>query len=151
MSVDDYTPSVDEIGKRLYSRTLTDLGGRIGTFNDDTKPTATDVRDLIEDAVQVVNSAVGENLDSEYWRMAKAAVIAYTCMSIEMGFYPETTDAADSAYRAFRERFAQQITFLEKALNQDRPNERRIVSIPMGTMVGIPGGRLDPWSNDLFP
>lgn len=152
MSVEDYTPSVDEIGKRLYARTLTTTGRREGTFSDQTTPTATAVRELIEDAVQTVNAAVGEELDNMYWPMAKTAVIAYTCMSIEASYYPESTDAADSAYKAFRDRFAQQVGYINDALNQKRPNERRILSIPMGTMTGpAGGGRLDPWSNDLLP
>jgi hypothetical protein len=151
MPVSDFTPSVEEIGSRLGARTRTLDGVRVGTFNSQTTPTAEVVADLIADAVTVVSSAVGADLDNDYWRMAKAAVIAYTCMSIEMGYYPESTEASDSAYRGFKERFAQQVEFIENALNQKRPNERRIVSITQGTLVGVRGGRLDPWANDLLP
>jgi hypothetical protein len=151
MPVEDYQPTVDEIGARLGARTLTLDGGRVGTFNSETRPTAQAVTELITDAVAVVSSAVGATLDSEYWRMARTAVIAYTCMSIELGYYPESTDATDSAYRAFKERFTQQIEFIETSLNQRRPNERRIVSVRQGTLVGVHGSRLDPWATDLFP
>ena len=151
MPVSDFTPTVDEIGKRLYARTLTDDGGRVGTFNSETRPDAQTVSDLIADAAAVVSSAVGQDLDNDYWSMARAAVIAYVCMSIEVGYYPESTEATDSAYRAFKERFAQQIGFIETALNQRRPNERRIVSISQGTLTGVRGGRLDPFANWLFP
>jgi hypothetical protein len=151
MPVSDWTPTVGDIGKRLAARTLTPDGGRLGVFNAETRPDAETVSELIQDAVAVVSSAVGDSIDDEYWPMAKAATIAYTCMSIELGYYPETTEAADSAYRAFKERFAQQIEYLENAINQRRPNERRIVSVKQESLVGVRGGRLDPWGNGLFP
>lgn len=151
MPVSDYQPTVEEIGRRLYARTLTSTGVRVGTFNSETRPDANSVADLIQDALAVVSSAVGADLDQEYWQMAKAACIAHVCMSIEMGYYPETTDTADSAFRGFKERFQQQIGYIETALNQKRPNERRIVSLRQETLVGIRGGRLDPYANELFP
>jgi len=151
MPPSDYTPTVDEIGARMGARTLTSNGQRVGTFNDETRPNAQNVEELIGDAVAIVSSAVGDALDNEYWPMAKAAVTSYTCMSIEMGYYPESTEAADSAFKAFKERFNQQIEYLEKALGQRRPNERRIVSVEQRSLVGVRGGRLDPWANELFP
>lgn len=151
MPPSDYTPTVDEIGGRLGARTLTKDGGRVGTFTAATRPDANTVSELIGDAIAVVSSAIGDELDNEYWPMARAAVISYTCMSIEMGYYPESTEATDSAFKAFQARFNQQIEFLENALNQKRPNERRIVSIEQRSLVGVRGGRLDPWSNELFP
>jgi hypothetical protein len=148
----DYRPTIDEVGRRLAARTMeTDTGNRVGTFNDETRPTGAEVHDLIDDALTVVSAAVGVDLDAEYVPMAKAATIAYTCMSIELSFYPESTAASDSAFRALKERFTEQIGFIENALNQKRPNERRIVSLRQETTVGVRSGRLDPWANELTP
>lgn len=151
MPTSEYAPTITEIGARLSARTLTPSGKRVGDFTDETSPSGAQVSELIEDAVTIVSSAVGTDLDNEYWKMAKAACISYTCMSIEIGYYPESTNSQDSAYSSFKERFNQQITFLETAINQKRPNERRIVSLQQSTLVGTRGGRLDPWSNELFP
>jgi hypothetical protein len=151
MPTSDYRPTVDEIGKRLAARTMeTDTGNRIGTFNADTRPTGEEVHDLIDDALTVVGAAVGVDLEAQYVPMAKAAVIAYTCMSVEMSFYPEATEAGDSAFHALKERFTQQIEFITNALNQQQPNERRIVSLRQETTVGVRAGRLDPFANELL-
>ena len=109
------------------------------------------VSELISDAVNVVESALGSDIETEYSAMAKTAVIAYTCMSIEIGYFPETTSHSDSAYNAFKERYLQQIEFINNALNQKRPNERRIVSLKQNTLVNSGLGRLDPYANELFP
>ncbi len=152
MPTSDYRPTVDEIGKRLAARTMeAETGTRVGTFNDQTRPTGEEVHDLIDDALTVVGAAVGVDLEAQYVPMAKAAVIAYTCMSIEMSYYPESTDAGDSAFHALKERFTQQIEFISDALNQKQPNERRIVSLRQSTAVGVQAGRLDPWSGELTP
>jgi hypothetical protein len=152
MPTSDYRPTVDEVAKRLVARTMeADTGNRVGTFNADTRPTGEEVHDLIDDALTVVSSAVGVDLDAEFLPMAKAATIAYTAMSIEMSYYPETTEAGDSSFRAFKERFAQQVEYIETALNQRRPNERRIVSLRQETTVGSRAGRLDPWASELLP
>lgn len=148
----DYTPTIDEIGKRLAARTMiTDTGERVGTFNDETRPTGEEVSDLIQDALTVVGAAVGIDLEAEFLPMAKAAVIAYTCMSIEMSYYPETTEAGESAFHAFKDRFTQQTEYITTSLNERRPNERRIVSLRQETTVGSRAGRLDPWANELNP
>lgn len=151
MPTTDYAPTIEEIGSRLSARTLDSNGKRRGTFNDVTSPTGTQVDELIEDAVADVSAAIGANIDNEYWKMAKAACISYTCMSIEIGYFPESVNDTGSAYNAFKMRYDAQIGHIEEALSQKRPNERRIVSLQMGTLVGVRGGRLDPWSNELFP
>ena len=152
MPTSDYRPTIDQIGKRIAARTMeSETGARIGTFNDKTRPTGEEVLELIDDAMAVVGSQLGVDLDAEFIPMARAAAIAYTCMTIEMSYYPESTEGADSAFRAFKERFTQQIDFIEKGLNQDRPNERRIVSLRMETTTGSNAGRLDPYANELTP
>jgi len=152
MPSSDFRPTVDEVGGRLGGRTLeAETGKRAGTFNAQTFPTADIVVQLIDDSVATVSAALGSEVEEEYWPMAKAAAIAYTCMQIEAGYYPETVGNPDSAYNSFKERFQEQIKFIETALNQRRPNERRIVSLRQETLVGIRGGRLDPYANELFP
>jgi hypothetical protein len=152
MPTSDYAPTIDEVGKRIAARTMeAETGQRVGTFNAETRPTGEEVADLIQDALTVVGAAVGVDLDAQYVPMAKAAAIAYTCMSIEMSYYPESTESGDSSFRAFKERFTQQIEYISTALSQTRPNERRIVSLREETVVGVRAGRLDPWANELTP
>lgn len=152
MPTSDFKPTVDEVGRRLAARTMVaSTGQRIGTFNDETRPTGEEVLELIEDALTVVGAAVGVDLDAEYVPMARSAVISYVCMTIEMSYFPESTEAGDSAFRAFKERYTQQIEFIGKAIEERRPGERTIVSLRQETTVGVRAGRLDPWAQELFP
>jgi|ERR1039458_8545162 D-ribose pyranose/furanose isomerase RbsD len=147
----DYRPTVSEVGARMGARTLTVQGKREGDFSANTFPTAIAVNEIITDALSLVSSSVGEDVEEKYWGMAKAAVIAATAMEIEAGYYPETVSQTDSAYQSWKERLQTRLENIEKALNQRRPNERRIVSLRQETLVGIRGGRLDPWANELLP
>lgn len=152
MPTSDYRPSVRDIGARLGGRTLTEEGDRVGEFTAETFPTAQSVDSIIGDALNIVSSAIGEEIEEKYWEMAKAAVISYACMEIEAGYFPETTSQADSAYASFRQRFQDQIAYIEKALDERRPDEKRIVSVRAYSRVhGGVGGRLDPWANELLP
>jgi hypothetical protein len=151
MPASDYRPSIEEIGARMYARTLDADGKRYGTFTAGTIPTATAVSQLIDDALATVEAAVGQNLDGEFLTSAKTCVIYNTAMLIELSYFPESTDSGDSAYKAYEARYEDTLKHLKEALDEDRPGDKRIVSIRMGTLTGVRGGRLDPWANELFP
>jgi hypothetical protein len=147
----DYRPSVGDIGARMFARTLDKDGKRVGTFNADTLPTATAVDTLIDDALATVESAAGANLDGEYLAAARVCVIWHTAMLIELSYFPESTEAGDSAYKAFKDRYTDTLGHLKEALTLSRPGDKRVVSLEMRSAVRGPGSRLDPFANYLFP
>lgn len=153
MPATDYRPTIDEIGRRIKSRTLETISGkRVGTFNANTNPTADEIGTFIDDALSEVGARVGQDLDQEYWAAAKYAAIMHVCSSIELSLYPESTDEAVSAYNAFKARFDAAIEALNTAIQQIEPNERRVVSLRQGSLVRWGGAdRLDPWFNELLP
>ena len=153
MPASDYAPTLAEIGKRIKARTLaTDTGKRIGTFTDETNPTAEDVQTYIEDGLSEVAARIGTDIDNEYWPPAKFAVIMHVCMTIELSMYPESTNDEGSAYKSFEKRFNAAIEAINEAMKQIEPNERRVVSLRQGSLVRWGGfGRLDPWFNELLP
>jgi hypothetical protein len=151
MPSSDFRPSIEDIGARMYARTLDADGKRYGTFTATTKPTAAAVNQLIDDALATVESAVGADLDGEFLSSAKTCVIYNTAMLIELSYFPESTGSGDSAYKAYEARYEDTLKHLKEAINTDHPGDKRIVSLRMESTVRMPGSRLDPWANELFP
>lgn len=131
MPASDYRPSVDDIGARMYARTLDLNGQRSGTFTNTTLPSATQVSTLIDDALATVSGQIGADLPEKVWPLAKVAVIYSTAMAIERGYFPETTESTDSAYAAYGSAYGVATTALTTALNEDQPNEQEGWSVPL--------------------
>ena len=152
MPSSDYEPTIDEIGARMFARTLdSSTGKRTGTFSATTTPSATAVGALIEDALAVVEAAVGQDLDGAFLKSAKTCVIWHTAMLIELSYFPESTEEGDSAYKSYEARYEDALKHLKEAINVDRPGDKRVVSLEMHSPVRMPGNRLDPYGNFLFP
>jgi hypothetical protein len=148
----DYRPSIEDIGARMFARTLDSNGNRrSGTFTATTTPTASAVDVLIDDALTTVEAAVGQDIDGAFLNSAKTCVIYNTAMLIELSYFPESTDAGDSAYKAYEQRYEDTLKHLKEAINQVRPGDKRVVSLEMHSPVRMPGNRLDPYGNFLFP
>lgn len=153
--VEGWTPSVDEVGTRMFARTLTSDGARVGTFNTTTTPTATEVSALIADAEAFVAATIDpSSLPTAQLPLARYAVIARTAMSIERGYYPEETQSADSAYQSWLAEYTDALNALQGALNENQTGQPRIASVRMRSLAsGLAwgGGRLDPFDTDLLP
>lgn len=142
-----YRPSVADVSARLYARTLDENGNR-GVFNDTTTPTADHVEQLIDDAVAIVESTVGDRrIPQAHWAAATYAVICRVAMSIERGFLPETTDENFSSYRAWLGEYNAAIEALRIGMSSDQPNVARYNSIPMVAPRAL---RIDPVTNELL-
>lgn len=151
MPSSDYRPAIDDIGARMYARTLDANGKRYGTFSATTIPNASAVDALIDDALATIESAVGANLDGEYLNAAKTCVIWCTCMMVELSYFPESTESGDSAYKAYQERYEDSLKHLKEMINADRPGQKQIVTLQQRSTMRWGGGRLDPFLNDLWP
>jgi hypothetical protein len=151
MPSSDYRPSIEEIGQRMYARTLDSDGKRRGTFTATTIPNALAVGVLIEDSLATVEAAVGQDLDGDFLGTAKTCVIWHTAMLIELSYFPESSESGDSAYKAYEQRYEDTLKRLKEALTLDRPGDKRVVSLEMRSAVRGPGNRLDPFANYLFP
>jgi len=151
MPSSDYRPAIADIGARMFARTR-DLDGKPhGNFTATTVPSATAVDALIDDALATVEAAVGKDLDGDFLKSARTCVTFNACMLIELSYFPESTEAGDSAYRAYEARYEDALKHLKEALTLDRPGDQRVVSLQMRSSVRGPSGRLDPFANNLIP
>lgn len=131
MPTSEYTPTVDDVAALLRARTRDDVGVEVGTFNEDTSPTADEVTNLIALAVGSVSSAVGADIPDAADRddggdvdahrdAAKTLVSLKAAMLIELSYYPEQIDADRSPYNAYKDIYDENRAALLEAVLEAR-------------------------------
>lgn len=105
VAVAPWQPSVERVASLLRARTKTSNGAEAGTFNDDTRPTAQDVKVLIAQAVNYVASRVGTTgslCNGTLSTRAGDMSTLYTAMLIELSYFPEQIERRQSPYDAYK-------------------------------------------------
>lgn len=149
-ATDDWRPTLDEIGARLSARTITGAssgGSRANTFNENTKPTGTQVDLLIDDAQAVVAAVVGVTMPAAVYELAKYAVICHVALGIERGYYPSKSDDADATYQNWVNSYMAAINALKDRVNQSDGGPARGARI-RSIQLRSPDGLNDPWVTD---
>lgn len=117
-------PTVMEVAVRLRARTKTRGGKELGTFSDDTRPTASDVEELIDDALDEVLGKV-QPIDptlppgtaynapgSDYERRIRRAVGLYAAVLVELSYFPEQVRSGQSPVSTLQQLYDSRIRAL---------------------------------------
>jgi hypothetical protein len=126
---DPRLPTVEDIGAILRARTQDIHDDEIGTFNDETRPTAVDVERLILIASGNVYGRTGdmsglECEDADTLReTAKGNVAILAAMLVELSFFPEQVQSNRSAFEFYRDMWNDQMTSLIDAVAECRTGE----------------------------
>jgi hypothetical protein len=105
-----WRPTVDDVAELLRARTKGGAAGvtEIGTFTDPTssdegtRPTASQVEGLIDNAVADVQSRVATNMPEEFAPQANHVACLRAANLVELSYFPEQTDDGRSVYQAYR-------------------------------------------------
>jgi hypothetical protein len=102
----DWAPTVADVGALVRSRT-TERGvtGEAGTFTANTRPTASQVDELIEKAVGRVAEKVGADLPSVLWDAAGDVAALRAAMLVELSFFGDQISQGRSPYNELRAEF----------------------------------------------
>lgn len=102
---EDWTPTVDEVGGLLRSRTINDSMIEVGTFTpaasaagSRTRPAAEDVARIIEEETGALTGFVGNDLPASLWALAHSAALYRVASRIELEYWPEQIQAGRSNY-----------------------------------------------------
>ena len=98
MPVSDYTPTLADVGSLLRSRTKDSAGNETGTFSADTRPTDTEVTNLINNAVKTLATRAGDDIPADLWDDAKNLAAMRAAMLIELSYFPEMVASQRSPY-----------------------------------------------------
>lgn len=116
----DWAPTVEDVAALLRARTK---GGdsemdELGTFRDDdssglgTRPTATQVEELIEIAVADVRMRVADDMPDEFAESATGCAAMRAANLVELSYFPEQTEADRTVYQSLRLTFEEQVAKL---------------------------------------
>jgi len=127
------TPTVEEVAILERTRTASGGGGDIEEFTESTRPTASEVEELIEQAVFAVLTQIGEPRFSEaHFQSARHAVCLYTALLIETSFFREQSDqgAADTWRTLFNQSMVNMQNRIDEELTQQRLLKRIEYPVP---------------------
>jgi hypothetical protein len=127
----EYRPAVEDIGALLRQRTVDGGGNEVGTFdNVSTRPSADEVEKLIDDAMDEVYPAFGENIpdapgdpsSSDYdadaiRRAAKSAVKFDAAALVELTHFGKEVARGNSPYEYYLKRYQDLMKSVSAALN----------------------------------
>lgn len=121
MTPPDITPTVAQISALERTRTVTDGGNEVGTFNSTTRPTDTEVMNLAGIAVLMLRG-------QPMWLQTQAIAALLTCLLIEESYFRDANGVA-----VFRDLLMRQgyIIPLSGAGGGESVNERVIDSVLM--------------------
>lgn len=125
-----YRPLVGDVAALIRTRTKPRDGQEyLGTFNENTTPTADQVESLISQAVGAVDGTVGPVSDALEARAGNVAAI-YAAMLVELSYFPEQIDTDRSPYEKLKELYDQALSGLLAATLGNSPR-KGIFSVPM--------------------
>lgn len=103
----DWRPTVDQVATHIRARTATDESGdEVGTFTADTRPTADQVEDIIDDKVQEILAVfVSGEVPEASFGAAHRAVRLSAAAEVEQSYFPADPSAeSGSPYPQLRVR-----------------------------------------------
>lgn len=114
-------PTSNQVATLLRARTKDSNGLEAGVFNGDTRPTDTQVDDIVLHAADEVYAEVGafDSIQTVPLQNAAIRLVALkAAMLIELSFFPEQTTGDRSAFDNMRELYEANLPRLVKAINE---------------------------------
>lgn len=117
---ENIAPTVREVAALLESRTRNSRSGMLEkTFNEETRPTAEQVLELIEDAVEEVRTDLGtESVPEPVKGQVRSLIALVTAMKIEESFYTEQMESSKSPYKVFQGQYERRLDRVIKSIER---------------------------------
>jgi hypothetical protein len=142
-------PSVDDVALLLRARTKDSSGNEVGTFDDETRPTA----DAVEEHITAAMGLVGVRFPdpakmSEEQATAFAALVAYrAACRIEKSYWPEQVQSERSPYALlwaeYLNDFDSLLESIEGGTGGGELPSYDLAEVPVGSWTSIPGSYIN--------
>lgn len=110
-----WVPSVGDVAVLLRARTNV-MGTEVGTFDASTRPTATQVQSVIDEAIGDVIARVGPYIPTRYTGEAKRLAAMRAAALVESSFFPNQIETERSAHRQYTAMYLSGSEALAKAI-----------------------------------
>jgi hypothetical protein len=149
------TPTVDDVAAIIRARTKDRNGNEIGTFSEDTRPTAAQAQEAIDHAVILVHQKVGPIGDGQCGDLARIAAAIGAAAEIELSYYPEQSRTDRSPYSYLMERYTEALDGVVLCVTGDLPGidpgTGQTTGLGRGTLVATSGVVNDFYTGQLWP
>jgi hypothetical protein len=106
-------PSIAEVASLLRARTKAIGGKEVGTFNTQTRPTADEVDNLIDEGIdEVLGKVKVPEPGTAYEGRVRGAIALYAAILIELSYFPEQVGSAKSPVASYEKLYEKRIKSL---------------------------------------
>jgi hypothetical protein len=130
-------PTVAELGAFMRARTVIagSGGNEAGTFTTQTRPTAAEADQIINQAVDQVLMQIGADIPDRFITQARFATLLYAAQLVEIGFYRNEVNKDQSAFAQYETLFNNTVTGLTSAIADEDPASPSpgFLSVPLAT------------------
>jgi len=148
-------PEPADVAALLRARTKDSDGHELGQWTDATRPTETQVEELIAMAYGDVSTQTGAYLDDRLAVEAQAMVALRAAMFVELSYFPEQVRSDRSAYPEYERMYAAGMLALGTAIAGNAPGggSLRFASVPVlsATTHGYYAGKGSVWPEPENP
>jgi hypothetical protein len=130
----DIVPSVQEVAALIRARTKDSNGREIGTFNDDTRPTSSQVLTTIDQAVADVQAWLGPSPPEDLADAATVAVALDCACLIELSYFPEQVSTSRSPFTQLKQMLDDKVGQLQEAARGLEPGGNAVTT----TRIEVP-------------
>jgi hypothetical protein len=142
-----YLPSIQQVARKILSRTRDQYGNVQGTFNGTTTPTDQQTQDIINDVVSEVADVIGDDIPPALYDDAANVVAIRAAMQIELDFFPDQVNTGRSIYPQLLAQYNSAISVLQRAVTNAQNGDGTVTnaagamapsySFPTGPMIGL--------------
>lgn len=145
-----YRPSVADVGALLHDRTRDGDMHELGTFTDETRPTAEQVERIIDTAIGLIAPRLPATLQAHLTGPARHAVALQAAILIEGSYFSRDVADGNSPVEVYQDALTAALTGLITAeeTNQPAPGQTGIGSIPLRS---VGAGTYDIYASELLP
>lgn len=109
-----YEPTIDQVARKILSRTRDTYGTVTGTFSDKTQPTDAQVAAIIGDVMTEVADVIGDEIPEVLLDDASNVVALRAAMQIEVDFYADQINTGRSPYPQLKEMYEENLANLQQ-------------------------------------
>lgn len=160
----NYRPSVKAVADKIRDRTIDEFDNELGTFTSETIPSAAQVEDIINSAVDEVTSVLGENIPDapapaspDSWRVSAQNIVALLAAAkVELTHYGKEVARQNSPYDALLKEFDRSLLWLSSKMGLVIPGSDTgggggsSTDVPSGSHIAIWGNDVDDPYNDMM-
>jgi hypothetical protein len=116
----DFLPSVGQVADYIRARTKDNLGNEIGTFTNQTRPTAQAVESIIQKAASDLALILDTDIPGEMNGQVADLIALGAALRVEISYFPEQVGTDKTAYAELKELYDDMLERVQIALAREQ-------------------------------